>query len=327
MIIPKTGLEGNVCGACEKAITNPQQVRPPPDALQRRLDFLANTPAPNPITVYTTSKSNKKMSNLKRGLSVEDTAIADRLERLQRDRKASMNIPTEAEMEERLSKLKDQPHIATDLPKNTDHNNLLLKTDKRSDVQKTKDLLEQANAEVDLENKMPKPEDELRDRLAKLRGQEIDTNTSKPMDICPETFLKNPSAMALGAEQTTENMTDLCKLLDEVAMEADDEASNLHKSVMFSVVCSAPNAIADGFFKNVSGHISMGLEVLVSISCPLNFANLSLSSSSGLGILFSKSTSALACSNKSLVFCTSLLLSVFKSKLLWSVFFGKSVAI
>ena len=229
MIIPKSGVEGNVCGACEKVISNPQQIRPPPDALQRRLDFLENPPAPNPITVYTASKSSKKMTNLKRGLSVEDTAIADRLERLQRDRKSSMNIPTEDEMRERLSKLKDQTHVANDSSQNVYQQNLLLNMDKRSDVQKAKDLIEQANAEVELENKMPKPEDELGDRLARLRGHEISPRRPESMEICPKTFLKNPSARELESDQSNENMTDLSKLLDEVAMEAQDEASTALK--------------------------------------------------------------------------------------------------
>ena len=54
------------------------------------------------------AKDFKRITNLKRGMSVEDKAIAERLERLQKDRKASMDIPTEAEMEERLIRLKDR---------------------------------------------------------------------------------------------------------------------------------------------------------------------------------------------------------------------------
>ena len=101
MIIPKSGNEGNVCARCEKLIIHQQSTRPPPDALQRRLEFLENPPASNPITVYTTSEKSRRMSNLKRGLSVEDQAIAERLEKSKNERKASMNIPTEAEMYQR----------------------------------------------------------------------------------------------------------------------------------------------------------------------------------------------------------------------------------
>ena len=154
MILPKTGLEGNVCGACQKGLTKEKHTRPPPDALQRRLDSLENPPPPNPITVYRSSKSNSKMRNLKRGLSIEDQAIADRLERLQRDRKASMNIPTEDEMSDRLAKLKDQPKAEGVKSSAADQRKLLLKSDNRSDVEKMKNLIDQANAEVNLEQKM-----------------------------------------------------------------------------------------------------------------------------------------------------------------------------
>ena len=54
-------------------------IRPPPDALIRRLEVLENPPAPNPITVYST-----KIDRIKRGLSKEDTEIAERLETLKR---------------------------------------------------------------------------------------------------------------------------------------------------------------------------------------------------------------------------------------------------
>ena len=135
MIIPKSGNEGNVCARCEKSIINQQSTRPPPDALQRRLEFLENPPASNPITVYTTSEKNRRMSNLKRGLSVEDQAIAERLEKLKNDRKASMNIPTEAEMHQRLLKLKD---VTNSGAAEASTSNNILKSDSRSDYQKPK---------------------------------------------------------------------------------------------------------------------------------------------------------------------------------------------
>jgi hypothetical protein len=53
-------------------------IRPPPDALIRRLESLETPPNP-PITVY-----SKKMDRLKRGMSKEDAQIAERLEKLQR---------------------------------------------------------------------------------------------------------------------------------------------------------------------------------------------------------------------------------------------------
>ena len=81
-----------------------------------------------------------------------------------------------------------------------DHRNLLLKADNRSDAEKTKVVLEQANAEVDLENKLPNPEDEMAERLARLRGQ-IHPVKSKPTEVEPQAFLKNLSAAQIGAEK------------------------------------------------------------------------------------------------------------------------------
>ena len=220
MIIPKSGNEGNVCAKCEQLILSQQSFRPPPDALQRRLDLLENPPPANPITVYTTSEKSRKINQLKRGLSVEDQAIANRLEKLKNERKASMNIPSEAEMQQRLMKLKNNSNPSSNENVNE---NILMKKDNRSDHQKSRDLLEQANAEVELENKFPKPEDEIQERLAKLRGQEI-KNCSEPMDVSPVAFLGDHGTINQ-SKSDPENMNDLCKLLDEVAMDAENDAS------------------------------------------------------------------------------------------------------
>merc|ERR1719383_1278110 len=92
-------------------MTHPQPnysraARPPPDALLKRLSTL-DSYVGNPITVY--KEPNTRIGKLKRGLSVEDQAIANRLEKLKQDRKRSMELPSEDEMSERLAKLKGVP--------------------------------------------------------------------------------------------------------------------------------------------------------------------------------------------------------------------------
>ncbi len=49
--------------------------------LERRLEQLETPPPSKPIIVY---KDNPRMANLKKGLSVEDQRIVDRLNRLKR---------------------------------------------------------------------------------------------------------------------------------------------------------------------------------------------------------------------------------------------------
>lgn len=44
--------------------------------------------------------------------------------------------------------------------------------DRRTDVEKTRDLLKQLNEEVDLEKRVPDPTRDLEERLAKLKGIE-----------------------------------------------------------------------------------------------------------------------------------------------------------
>merc|ERR1719322_1326530 len=90
--------------------------------------------------------------------------------------------------------------------KSSNQNDVINK-DTRSDFQKTRDLVEQANAEVQLENKFPKPEDEIQERLAKLRGQEI-KNQVEPMDVSPADFLSNHGTINQ-SKSDPENMNDL----------------------------------------------------------------------------------------------------------------------
>lgn len=68
-----------------------------------KLEKLEN-PNRNPVVVYT---ENPKMADLKRGLSVEDQELVNRLSKLKSDIREMKSVPTQEEIEERLAKLKD----------------------------------------------------------------------------------------------------------------------------------------------------------------------------------------------------------------------------
>lgn len=80
----------SVCGGCHKkrqaaAVAGASRpAAPPPDALEKRLSALENPSVPHPITVYTGQSDHSRMGRLKRGLSKEDTVIAERLEKLKK---------------------------------------------------------------------------------------------------------------------------------------------------------------------------------------------------------------------------------------------------
>lgn len=79
-----------------------------PILIQQQLERLENPNKP-PITVYTHSAANTRMGNLKRGLSMEDQALVDRLQKLKSD-KGTLKVvpPSEAEIAERLQKLRKE---------------------------------------------------------------------------------------------------------------------------------------------------------------------------------------------------------------------------
>ena len=107
-----------------------------------------------------------------------------------RDRKSSMEAPpTDNEMAARLAKLKgvqQQVHKETSVHAGPP----------KSQEEQTMDLLSQVGGEVKLDATMPKPEDEIAERLARLRGQDtVAVGSSirgqpRREDIDPEQFLR-----------------------------------------------------------------------------------------------------------------------------------------
>lgn len=189
-------------------------------AFIRGVDTLP-TPAPT-ITVY---KDTPKIKNLRRGLSVEDEALVNRLNKLKAERKNMNNIPSESEMAERLAKLKGMN------PSDEEANGgrgFHVPPDKRSNVEKSHDLMDQMADEIKIDRLRPKPEDEIEARLARLRGQEPPTKVDNNLNIDPSTIVKHSDETI--ADELS-NLDDINKLIRELSKEANDEAMAAQKEL------------------------------------------------------------------------------------------------
>ena len=155
--------ESSVCSeAKERPVT-------PPSALERRLEQLDNPPPSKPIVVY---KGREKIDRLRKGLSVEDQKIVDRLEQLHRDRKASEQLPTDREMADRLAKLKGVP-LGQEEEEAKAKKGFFVQPDARADAAKADDLVRQMGEEVQVDAKTGEgqdPTEAIAERLAKLKG-------------------------------------------------------------------------------------------------------------------------------------------------------------
>lgn len=225
ILVPKIGQVKPVCNSCQDLIQNPEKLisYAPPEALQKRLEDL-EAPGKAPITVY---RQNSKIANLRRGLSQDDQAIVDRLEKLKKERKEKEQATTDSEVAERLAKLRGVKAVQDD------DKPFYKAPDTRTEAEKTKDLLEATNEEIelDMKNKTISPEDDISARLAKLRGQEAPVPSSERN--------KYPDPLSvLGQNENLENLEDMelddvAKLLDavnkDVELEAKTALMNLNK--------------------------------------------------------------------------------------------------
>jgi len=225
ILIPKIGQVKPVCDSCKDLIQNPDKLRSyaPPEALQKRLENLEG-PVQPPITVY---RQNSKIANLRRGLSQDDQGIVDRLEKLKEERKENEKATTDSEVAERLAKLKGSKTI------DDDNKPFYQAPTNKTEAEKTKDLLEATNDEIqlDMKNRKLSPEDDISARLAKLRGQEA------PPASAETNKMPDPLSV-LGQNKNLDNledmdMDDVAKLLDavnkDVELEAKAALSNLNK--------------------------------------------------------------------------------------------------
>jgi len=228
--MPGKEKEGKVCSPCNNLLKNPQQISrayAPPEALQKRLDTLEKPGGP-PIIVY---RDNPKMTSLRRGLSQDDQKIVDRLESLQRERKKLNETPSESQIRDRLTKLKGAPSLPEREQGSGSGTEFYKPPDTRSDVDKTRSLLEGIQKEVELDGQHPTPEQDIAIRLAKLRGQDPDEVRAG----FTRSNLPDPSAFLMQNNQV-ENLEDLDldevgKLLDIVGKDVELEARNAVKEL------------------------------------------------------------------------------------------------
>ena len=148
-------------------------------SLERCIDNLEAPPLStpqNPITIY---KGDLKIRtrSLKKGLSLEDQEIADRLNRLHRDMKASENHPSDQELAARLAKLKGELSSSV-ISDNKSSSAFYCSSDNRESASQSEDLITAMTSEVIIDRKGLDPAKEIEKRLANLRGISVKKNPS-----------------------------------------------------------------------------------------------------------------------------------------------------
>jgi len=101
----------------------------------------------------------------------KDKVLADRLERLRAER-FSEPPPSLSQLEERLARLKGIPSESTSSQQMV----VNTKPDTRTSIERSQDLFNQMAQEVELDARLPNPDDEIRLRLAKLRNDDSSLN-------------------------------------------------------------------------------------------------------------------------------------------------------
>ena len=208
-----------VCNKCFSRAKNPQsqQVLDPPKALQNRME---KQPLPRILSQPKPPTS----------LSTEDQKIAARLRSLQEER--SCSAPSSDQVRERLDKLKD-------LPAGSSRDNspaVFQKPDTRTNTERTSDIFRATQAEVDLEARLPPvltAEQDIERRLAKLRGENIESLPSRQHSNLPdpEKFLVTSEEPQPHLDLENVSVDDVNKLMQEVDKKMKLDAENAMKEL------------------------------------------------------------------------------------------------
>ncbi|XP_034250178.1 abscission/NoCut checkpoint regulator isoform X2 [Thrips palmi] len=208
--VPKlNGKVSKVCQQCFSTLSSSEsstdskmsQHEGPPDIFLKRLDALDGQFKP-PVTMY---RAEPRMQKLLKGLNSIDLDIVRRLEKLREDRRTSENVPSDDELARRLAMLKGVD-LDDHTPKKTSTHQA---PDNRSAEQQSNDLFSQCKEEVEIDSKIPNPDDEIRERLNRLRGQ-IDV----PAQV----------SSTEGSEKVV-TLDEIAQILSQVKMEASEKGT------------------------------------------------------------------------------------------------------
>jgi hypothetical protein len=171
------------------------------------------------------------MTSLRKGLSMDDQKIVDRLEKLKRERKEKENVPSDSEIADRLSKLKGEVSTITPATSGAPGTSFYQPPDNRKPQEQSRDLLAAVQNEVELDSKQVTPEMDIAMRLAKLRGEDPEAtrerlSRSKMPD--PQQFLSTSQT-----EKDFENLDleDVAGLISKMGREVEEEAAEAVKDL------------------------------------------------------------------------------------------------
>ena len=225
------GKQQKVCNKCFEKQQHPKQnsfVPEPPDALKKRME---KDPLPQMLT--------QSKSVLKSKSASEDEKLRARLRALQSER--SSNTPSSDQVRERLERLKGGRSLAG---ADTDQRPVYQPPDPRTQVEQSADLVSAVSAEVELESRLPvlTPEQDIEQRLARLRGEQFSVNNNSSSSAStrhscnnypdPMKYLSDKPGVSDGyLDIENLDMDEVNKLMKEADDKMNDEARDAVKDL------------------------------------------------------------------------------------------------
>ncbi|CAH1792301.1 unnamed protein product, partial [Owenia fusiformis] len=229
--VPKLqGEVHHVCNKCFDILTGQSSHHQRMEALEQRDQGLPQdgSHGSNRPPSGGTKTGSKDMSSKYFGLRPEDRELVDRLEALKETGKPA-HIPSEQEMAVRLAALKgeDPTSFQTESAK---HKPFYVPPNRKTETEEMDDLLDEIYDEVELDSKYPKPEEDVANRLAALRGepsnksdQNMENNLDKPT-IHQKMLDKNISTDKGSTTESGVSLDEMKRLIEQSANELEVDA-------------------------------------------------------------------------------------------------------